>query len=118
MIRHGFTCIAFLLIAGACKETSGPATAVTLKLHSVDGTVIPAPLTTATGQRATIGSGFLQGTNWGHACGFAASLTEGPLTTVSIPECRLKQGEERTFSITFNDVRFPSGSHQYRFVPE
>ena len=108
----------FLLVASACKETSGPAVAVTLRLLSVDGVAVPAPLTTASGQRATIATGFLQGTNWGHACGFTVGLAEGPLTTAPVPECRLKPDEERTFSITFNDVRFPSGAHQYRFVPE
>jgi hypothetical protein len=118
MFRQSIVAAAFLLLASACKETSGPAVAVTLTLHSVDGVVVPAPLTTASGQRATIGTGFLQGTNWGHACGFTVGLAEGPLTTVPVPECRLKPDEERTFSITFNDVRFPSGSHQYRFVPE
>ena len=117
MLRQSLSSVALLLLA-ACKETSGPATAVTLVLRAVDGVSIPVPLTTSAGQRATIGNGFLQGTNWGHACGFAVGLTEGPLTTVSIPACRLKPGEERTFSITFNDSRFPSGAHQYRFGPE
>ena len=118
MIRHGIFCIASLFITAACKDTSGPATAVTLSLHSVDGAVIPTSLTTASGQRVTIGRGFLQGTNWGHACGFAVGLAEGPLTTVAVPSCMLKQNEERTFTITFNDVRFPTGPHQYRFVPQ
>lgn len=118
MIRQSITVAAFLLLASACKETSGPAVAVTLRLEAVDGVAIPVPLTTASGQRATIGTGFLQGTNWGHACGFSIGLAEGPLTSVSIPECRLRPDEERTFSVTFNDVRFPAGAHQYRFVPE
>ena len=117
MIRQTVS-VALLLLAAACKETSGPAVAVRLSLVSVDGVGIPAPLTNSSGQRATIGAGFLQGTNWGHACGFTVGLAEGPLTTVSVPECRLKPDEERTFSITFNDVRFPTGSHSYRFVPE
>ena len=118
MIRHSARVLAFLVLTTACKETSGPAIPVTLSLHSVDGVVIPAPLTTSTGQKATIQAGFLQGTNWGHACGVSLGLAEGPLTTVSIPGCRLKRDEERTFSITLNDVRFPSGAHQYRFVPQ
>ena len=118
MIRQSVRAAVLLLFAAACKETSGPAVAVTLSLVSVDGVGIPAPLTNSSGQRATIGAGFLQGTNWGHACGFTVGLAEGPLTTVSVPDCRLKPDEERTFSITFNDVRFPSGSHSYRFVPE
>ena len=118
MIRQSATAIAFLILTAACRETSGPAISVTLSLYSVDGVVIPAPLTTSTGQRATIQAGLLQGTNWGHACGVSVGLAEGPLTTVSVPDCRLKPGEERTFSITFNDVRFPSGAHQYRFVPQ
>lgn len=102
----------------ACKDTSGPAKAVTLQLYSVDGVVIPAPLNTSQGARVHVGRGLLQGTNWGHACGFAVGLAEGPLTTVSVPDCRLHAGEERIFTITFNDVRFPTGAHDYRFVPE
>ena len=115
--RRPLIAIALALSVAGCKDTSGPAAAVTLQLYSVDGVVIPAPLKSAQGQAATIGRGLLQGTNWGHACGFAVGLAEGPLTTVSIPDCRLRPGEERIFSITFSDARFPSGSHSYRFIP-
>ena len=101
----------------SCKETSGPAAAVTLTLYSIDGAVVPVALRTPDGKPATIARGFLQGTNWGHACGFAVGLAEGPLTTVSVPACRIQRDEERIFTITFNDVRFPGGAHQYRFVP-
>lgn len=112
------TFAAGILAAASCKETSGPATAVTLTLYSVDGVAVPVRLRTAGGQVVTLARGLLQGTNWGHACGFAAGLAEGPLTTVAVPDCRLSPGEERTFDLMFGDVRFPSGTHSYRFVPE
>jgi hypothetical protein len=79
---------------------------------------VPAQLTSFEGRRVNLARGLLQGTNWGHACGFAAGLAEGPLTTVAVPACRLSAGEERTFDIQFNDSRFPSGTHTYRFVPD
>ncbi|MEO8193111.1 MAG: hypothetical protein ABI681_04615 [Gemmatimonadales bacterium] len=103
--------------ATACSETSGPATAVTLSLQSVDGVSLPTQLRTPGGRLVSVGRGFLQGTNWGHACGFAVGLAEGPLTAVDVPGCRLKRGEERTFTITLSDSRFPAGAHDYRFVP-
>jgi len=102
----------------ACKDTNDVATAVTLTLYSVDGVVIPAPMKSSTGRPVTIGKGFLQGTNWGHACGFSVGLVEGPLTFADVPACRLLPGEERTFKVTFLDSRFPGGEHTYRFVPE
>ena len=71
------TFAAAILAAASCKETSGPATAVTLTLYSVDGVVVPVHLRTAGGQVVTLARGLLQGTNWGHACGFAAGLAEG-----------------------------------------
>ena len=91
---------------------------MTLELYSVDGVVIPTSLLSPGGKRATVGSGFLQGTNWGAACGFSAQLAEGALTFLAVPDCRLKPGKERTFAITFSDSRFPAGTHQYRFIPE
>ena len=118
MIRRSVYGIALLLLAGGCKDTSGPAIAVTLKLHSVDGVVIPAPLVSPFGKRATVARGFLQGTNWGAACGFAVGLSEGPVTFLDVPDCRLKTGEERKFQISFSDSRFPAGTHEYRFIPE
>ena len=107
-----------MFVASACKDTSGQAAAVTLTLYSVDGIVVPVQLTSFEGRRVNLARGFLQGTNWGHACGFAAGLAEGPLTTVAVPACRLHAGEARTFDIQFNDSRFPSGTHTYRFVPD
>lgn len=118
MIRRSVYVSAFVILAGGCKETSGPAIAVTLELYSVDGVVVPAPLLSPGGKRATVARGFLQGTNWGAACGFAVGLSEGPLTFVDVPGCRLKPDEERKFQITFSDSRFPSGTHEYRFIPE
>jgi hypothetical protein len=102
----------------ACGDANDVATAVTLTLYSVDGVVIPAPMASAAGKPATIGRGFLQGNNWGHACGFSVGLAEGPLTFAEIPACRLHPGQERTFKVTFLDSRFPPGEHTYRFIPE
>lgn len=118
MIRRTVYASACLVLAGGCKETSGPATAVTLELYSVDGVVIPAPLVSPGGKPATVARGFLQGTNWGAACGFSVGIAEGALTFLDVPDCRLKPGEERTFAITFSDSRFPAGTHEYRFIPE
>ncbi len=116
MVR-GFFLLGCIVLAGACSETSGPAVAVQLQLYSIDGVVIPAPVRSASGASVTLGKGLLQGTSWGHACGFSAGLAEGPLTTVSIASCRLQPGEERIFVASFNDVRFPAGAHEFRFVP-
>jgi hypothetical protein len=102
----------------ACKDVGGPATATTLTLYSVDGVVIPVRLPTAGGRLVTLTTGRLQGTSWGHACGFAAGLADGPLTTVGVSACRLAPGEERSFDLIFNDARFPSGTHTYRFIPD
>lgn len=113
-----FTIAVGMCLASSCKDTSGPATAVTLKLSSVDGVAVPAQLTSFEGRRVSLSYGLLQGTNWGHACGFAAGLAEGPLATAEVPACRLSPGEERTFDIQFKDSRFPSGTHIYRFVPD
>ena len=118
MIPRFGLAIAAALCGIGCKDTSGPAIAVTLKLDSVDGVAIPAPLVSPFGKPATIGVGRLQGTNWGAACGFVAGLAEGPVSVVQIPECRLHAGEERTFNVTFTDSRFPAGNHRYRFIPE
>ncbi len=105
-------------LGAACADPNDLAKAVTLNLYSVDGVAIPAPMTSAGGRPATIGKGFLQGNNWGHACGFAVGLAEGPLTFAEIPDCRLHPDEERTFKVTFLDSRFPAGEHTYRFIPE
>jgi hypothetical protein len=118
MIRRALYALTTVLLMSGCKETSGPAVAVTLKLYSVDGNVIPVPFKSPRGANATIGTGRLQGTNWGAACGFAAGLAEGPVTAVHIADCRLKPGEERKFTVVFSDTRFPAGSHEYRFIPE
>jgi hypothetical protein len=108
----------FAFLLSSCSDPDGVASAVTLSLYSVDGVVIPAPMTSAGGRPATIGRGFLQGNNWGHACGFSVGLAEGALTFAEIPNCRLYPEEERTFTVTFLDSRFPAGPHVYRFVPE
>ena len=107
--------ISIAFITGCSDD--GPARAVTLMLYSVDGVVIPAPMKSSFGKPATVGSGRLQGNNWGHACGFSVGLAEGPLTVVQVPSCRLDPGEERIFKISFTDSRFPAGEHTYRFIP-
>lgn len=112
--------VKLLLIAailGGCGDSVGPAVAVSLELYSVNGVVIPMQLRTPGGALVTIGGGRLQGTNWGHACGAALRLAEGPLTAVAVPDCTLRPGEEKTLTITLTDSRFPAGTHEYRFVP-
>ncbi|MEO8577352.1 MAG: hypothetical protein ABI556_11650 [Gemmatimonadales bacterium] len=101
----------------ACSDTSGPGVAVSLSLYSVDGVVIPVQLRTTGGKLVTLANGELQGTNWGHACGAAFRLAEGPITAVDVPSCRLRPGDELKTTITLADSRFPAGAHEYRFVP-
>ena len=119
----GLSCLWFSSLAVfvfallACSETSGPAVAVNLNLHSVDGIVVPVQLRTPGGRLVTLANGKLQGTSWGYACGAGFRLAEGPITALDIPSCRLTSGIERKFTITFTDSRFPAGQHEYRFVP-
>ena len=101
----------------SCSDSSGPGVAVNLNLHSIDGVVIPVQLKTPGGALVTLANGELQGTNWGHACGAAFRLAEGPITAVAVPDCKLRPGEELRTTITFSDSRFPAGPHEYRFVP-
>ncbi len=110
-------CIAlFALTVLSCSDTSGPAVAVTLDLYSVDGVVIPVPSKSAGGKAISIGNGRLQGTNRGFACGMSLQLSEGPITALEIPDCRLITGQEKSFVATITDTRFPSGPHTYRFI--
>ena len=109
--------ILIALALTACSDSAGPGIAVTLNLHSIDGKVVPAEGITPGGRRVSIASGKLQGTNWGHACGVALRLVEGPLTAAEIPDCKVSPGEERIFTLQLNDSRFPAGPHEYRFVP-
>jgi len=108
---------AIVLAAASCGNSLGPAVAVTLNLYSVDGVVIPVPLKSSGGKSISIGNGRLQGTNWGHACGMSLQLAEGPITSVDVADCKLITGEEKRFSATLTDSRFPAGAHEYRFVP-
>ena len=101
----------------SCNNNLGPAVAVTLNLYSVDGAVTPVPLKSVGGKAISIGNGRLQGTNWGHACGMSLQLIDGPITAIDIADCRLTAGEEKRFSATLSDSRFPAGAHEYRFVP-
>ena len=119
MIRRQFQWMAagVLPLFVACGDSSGPGIAVSLSLRSVDGVVVPTQLRTAGGQLITLADGKLQGTNWGHACGVALRLSEGPLTAAEVPDCKLNPGEAKTVSITLTDARFPAGTHEYRFIP-
>lgn len=115
--RHATGLLALIWSFAACGDSSGPGVAVNLNLHSVDGVVMPVQLRTPGGRLVTLANGELQGTNWGHACGAAFRLAEGPITAVDVGSCRLKPGEELKTTITFSDSRFPAGAHEYRFVP-
>lgn len=108
--------LALALSAAGCSDTSGPGIAVHLSLYSVDRVVMPVQLRTPGGKLVTLANGELQGTNWGHACGVSFRLAEGPITAVEIGSCRLKRGEERRFTLTLTDSRFPAGAHEYRFA--
>jgi len=108
--------LALALSVAGCSDASGPGVAVHLSLYSVDGVVIPVQLRTPGGKLVTLANGELQGTNWGHACGAAFRLAEGPITALDVGSCRLKRGEERRFTLTLTDSRFPAGAHEYRFA--
>jgi hypothetical protein len=84
----------------------------------VDGIMIPVSLKTPGGKTVSLATGRLQGTSWGHACGAAFSLAEGPITVAEVPDCKLLPGEEKKFTLTLTDSRFPAGPHEYRFVPQ
>ena len=112
-----FLLSAIALTSTSCGNGLGPSVAVTLNLYSVDGVIIPAPFKSAGGKSISIGNGRLQGTSWGHACGMSLQLIEGPITAVDVPDCKLAIREEKRFTSTLTDSRFPAGAHEYRFVP-
>ncbi len=107
-----------IVAAAGCGNSTGPAIAVGLTLHSVDGIVIPVQLRTPGGKLVSLATGRLQGTSWGHACGAAFSLADGPITAIDVPDCKLIPGEDRKVTLTFTDSRFPAGAHEYRFIPQ
>ena len=111
--------LAFLaaLLLSACGNTSGPAVSLTLTLYTVDRNFLPAAIKGTDGRTMTIGVGRLQGNDLGPSCGMSLQLTSGPITSAEIPGCKLVAGKELTFTATLNDSRFPSGPHEYRFVP-
>ena len=100
-----------------CGDSTGPAVAVTLNLHSVDGVTLPVKLTTPGGKLVNLVGGKLQGTNWGHACGIVLRLAEGPITAGDVSNCKLFPGKDYIVTTTLPDSRFPAGQHEYRFVP-
>ena len=108
--------LSFALLVG-CADSPGPGVAVTLNLHSIDGTVVPVQLRTPGGTLVTVADGRLQGTNWGHACGVALRLVEGAVTAAEVPDCKLEPREEKVVTLTLADSRIPAGTHEYRFVP-
>lgn len=104
--------------AAGCGDSTGPAIAVALTLRSVDGVAIPVQLRTPGGKLVTLATGRLQGTTWGHACGAAFGLGDGPITVIDVADCKLIPGQERNVTLTFTDSRFPAGAHEYRFGPQ
>ena len=90
---------------------------MTLTLYAVDGNLLPAVVKGADGRTMTIGIGRLQGTDIGPSCGMSIQLTNGPIASAQVPDCKLVAGEEFRFNATLNDPRFPTGPHAYRFVP-
>jgi hypothetical protein len=111
------TFAAAIAILGSCSGDVGPGVAVRLRGVSVDGKPFPASLPIPGNKVATIAEAYLVGTNWGAACGIVLRLTSGATTAGEIPDCKLKPGESRTVTVTLPDERFPSGSHEYHFVP-
>lgn len=101
----------------ACSDASGPAVARTLTLYTLDRNLLPAVIKGTDGRTMTIGIGRLQGTDIGPSCGMSLQLTTGPITSAEVPGCKLVAGEEITFTATLSDSRFPTGPHEYRFVP-
>lgn len=112
--------LAFLaaLSISSCSNTSGPSVAITLTLYTLDRNFLPAAVKSADGRTMTVGVGRLQGTDLGPSCGMSLQLINGPITAASIPDCKLVTGEEFKFTATLNDPRFPTGPHEYRFVPQ
>ena len=116
-MKHRILAAFSLVVIAGCADSPGPGVAVTLNLHSVDGIVVPVRLRTPGGALVTLAGGRLQGTNWGHACGIALRLAEGPLTAEEVADCRLEPREDKIVTLTLADSRFPAGAHEYRFVP-
>lgn len=106
------------ILVSSCSDATGLAVSQTLVLYTVDRSFLPAPVKNPDGRTFTIGVGRLQGTDVGPSCGMSIQLTSGPITSLQIPNCKLERGDEITFNATLNDSRFPSGAHEYRFVPQ
>lgn len=104
------------LLLSSCSNSSGPSLALTFTLYTLDGNYLPAAIRNADGKTITIGIGRLQGTDAGPSCGMSLQLITGPITSAEIPDCKLVKGEEFRFKATLTDSRFPSGSHEYRFI--
>lgn len=116
LLKSSLALIAALSIS-SCSNSNGPSVALTLTLYTVDGNFLPVAIRNADGKTFTIGVGRLQGTDLGPSCGMSLQLITGPITSAAVPGCKLITGEEFKFTATLNDPRFPSGPHQYRFVP-
>jgi hypothetical protein len=116
IFRSSLALVAAVSIS-ACNNSAGPAVALTLTLYTIDGNFLPAAIKNTDGRTFTIGVGRLQGTDLGPSCGMSLQLITGPITSAEVPGCKLVTGEEFKFTATLSDPRFPTGPHQYRFVP-
>jgi hypothetical protein len=105
------------ILFSSCGDATGLAVSQTLTLYTVDRNYLPAAIKNSDGRTMTIGIGRLQGTDVGPSCGMSIQLINGPITSLQIPNCKLEAGDEITFTATLTDSRFPSGPHEYRFVP-
>lgn len=108
--------LAVAALAG-CGGEVGPGVFVRLRAVSVDGKPLPATLPAPGNKVATIAEAYLVGNNWGAACGISVRLISGTTTAGAVPDCKLYPAESRTVTVSLPDARFPSGAHEYLFVP-
>jgi hypothetical protein len=116
VVRSSLTVLGVILVS-SCGDATGLAVSQTFTLYTVDRNYLPAAISNTDGRTMTIGIGRLQGTDVGPSCGMSLQLINGPITSLQIPNCKLEAGKEITFTATLTDSRFPSGAHEYRFVP-
>jgi hypothetical protein len=110
-------CAMGVIALAACSGDVGPGVYVRLRAVTVDGKPLPVALPAPGNKVATIAEAYLAGTNWGAACGISVRLTSGAITAGEIPDCKLHPGETRTIVAQLPDSRFPSGQHEYLFIP-
>lgn len=112
-----FAAVFAAIALGGCGGDVGPGVFVRLRAVSVDDEPLPASLPAPGNKVATIAEAYLVGTNWGAACGISVRLVSGAITAGEIPDCKLHPGDTRTVVVALPDTRFPSGPHEYRFIP-